>query len=204
MIIHCPITVICFYVALSFVSRLFSASNQSLCLWDFEDGTMQGFEVESGDCGVQPLKYVGSGDDRWTLAHGGTYYVNTFRYGSSVHSTSGEDSKKCVFADKTHFFNVTSQTEISWYETGNGHSLCLKRLSDDAELLCQRNDYRSFDMQSRSFAAGELSALDGERVYVTFSDEQTGGWDHIQLDNLAVANAQFGKSHNLSFNTYNY
>ena len=112
--------------------------------WDFEDGTMQGFVVESGDCGVQPLKYIGSGDDRWTLADGGTYFVNTFRYGTSVDSTIGTDSSVCEFADKTNSFKVTSTTKVSWHETGMGHSVCMKRLSDDAELLCQRNEWRNY------------------------------------------------------------
>ena len=127
--------------------------------WDFEDGTMQGFGLENGDCGVQPLLYVGSGDDRWKLSSGGTYYLNTYLYGSDINSTNADESKQCVFADKTHIFTITLDTEISWYETGQGHSLCLKRLSDDGELLCKRYSYTHFDMQGRNFSSSELSSL---------------------------------------------
>ena len=167
--------------------------------WDFEDATMQGFEVESGDCGVQPLKYIGSGDDRWTLTDGGTYLINTFRYGTSVDSTTHKDQAVCLFADKTHSFKITSQTEISWYEASQGHNVCLKRSSDNEELLCQRNSHKRFDMKARSFTAGQLATLNGETVYVTFADESVGGWGHIQLDNLRVSNAMFGKCYNLSY-----
>jgi hypothetical protein len=171
--------------------------------WDFEDGTMQGFEKVSGDCGVQPLKYVGSGDSKWILADGGTYFVNTARYGASVDSTIGTDEKKCVFGDKSHYFKITSEqqnhikitphTEITWHEAGKGHSVCLNRLSDDVELLCKRNSHENVDMQKRSFSISELSSLVGETCYFTFADEQTGSWDHIQLDNLKVTYEDEGK-----------
>ena len=100
---------------------------------------MQGFELQDGDCGVQPLMYVGSGDDRWKLSGGGIYYVNTYLYGSDINSTKKDDSRQCVFADKAHNFTITANTEISWCESGIGHSLCLRRLLDNLELLCQRN-----------------------------------------------------------------
>jgi hypothetical protein len=162
--------------------------------WDFEDGTMQGFEEVSGDCGVQPLKYDGSGDEKWTLADGGTYFVNTARYGAlSVDSTEGIDEKKCVFGDKSHYFKITSHTEITWHEAGKGHSVCLNRLSDDKELLCKRNSHENFDMQERSFSVSELSSFVGGTSYLTFADEQTGYWDHIQLDNLKVTYEDEGK-----------
>jgi hypothetical protein len=161
--------------------------------WDFEDGTMQGFEKVSGDCGVQPLKYVGSGNDTWGLADGGTYFVNTFLYGASLDSTNGHDDKKCVFGDKSHYFKITSQTEITWHEAGKGHSVCLNRLSDNAELLCKRNSHTNVDMQAKSFSLIELSSFVGETCYFTFADEQTGGLDHIQLDNLKVTYKDNGK-----------
>ena len=161
--------------------------------WDFEDGTMQGFEKIEGNCGVQPLKYVGSGDDSWSLADGGAYFVNTFRYGETVSSTSAQEGKKCVFADKSHYFKITSQTKISWYEAGKGHSVCLNRLSDNTELLCKRNSHTNFDMQERSFADNELASFVGETCYLTFADEQTGSWDHMQLDNLKVTHKVNGK-----------
>ena len=172
--------------------------------WDFEDGTMQGFEKVSGDCGVQPLMYVGSGDDRWTLAGGGTYFVNTFLYGASLDSTNGHDDKKCMFADKSHYFEITSQTEISWYESGKGHSVCLNRLSDNAELICKRNSQTNLNMQVRSFSALDLFSFVGETCYLTFADEQTGSWDHIQLDNLKVTHENNGKYVLFVFDHYFY
>ena len=36
--------------------------------WDFEDGTMMGFELVSGKCGSQPLKYENPTDNRWANA----------------------------------------------------------------------------------------------------------------------------------------
>ena len=139
--------------------------------WDFEDGTMQGFELQEGDCGVQPLMYVGSGDDRWSLPSGGIYFVNTYLYGSNINAATGDDSKQCVFADKTHIFIITEDTKISWYETGKDHSLCLKRVSDDGELLCQRNSYTHFDMQERQFSSNELSTLIGQTFFIAIADE---------------------------------
>jgi len=162
--------------------------------WDFEDGTMQGFKLQSGDCGLQPVKYNGKWidkggnvhDDRWNLANGGTYYVNTFRFG-----THGFDEKKCLFSDKNHAFKITSQTTISWYESAQGHSVCLKRLSDNKELLCQRNSHKLWDLRERHFLDNELANLNGNVVYVTFADERSGHWDHMDLDNLKVTNAIF-------------
>ena len=104
----------------------------------------------------------------------------------------------CVFADKTHSFKITPQTEILWYESAQGHSLCLKRTSDDEELLCQRNSYTNFNMKARRFSVDELATLNGEIVYVTFADESTKAWGHIQLDNLKVTNALFGKYYNVT------
>ena len=168
--------------------------------WDFEDGTMQGFTLENGDCGVQPLLYVGSGDDRWSLSSGGTYYVNTFLYGSDINATIGSDSKQCEFADKTHIFTITEDTEISWFATGKYNSLCLKRLSDDGELLCQRDSYAGYDMQKRQFLSSELSLLIGETFYITIADETGSIWGHLQLDNLkVVGKAESGTFHNFTF-----
>ena len=166
-------------------------------LWDFEDGTMQGFELQSGDCGLQPLLYVGSGDDRWSgggnrWTYGGMYYMNTYLYGSDINAASKDDSKQCVYSDKTHFFNVTPHTEISWYETGQDHSLCLMRLSDDVELLCQRNVFTNYNMQRRMFSSGELSSLWGETAYVALSDKGTTSWGNFQLDNLRVTTIHLG------------
>ena len=150
---------------------------------------MQGFELQEGDCGVQPVPY----GDHWSLSSGGTYYFNTWLYYRS-------DSYKCVFVDKTHIFNITEGTEISWYESGKYHSVCLKRLSDDGELLCQRNSAAVYVPQERQFSSSELSTIMGETFYIAIADESSAGWGSFQLDNLKVlGNLDFSTFHNSKF-----
>ena len=45
--------------------------------WTFEDGTLQGFEKDFGDCGTIPQRY-GDGQPAPKPAGGGNYHINTY------------------------------------------------------------------------------------------------------------------------------
>merc|ERR1719343_1288074 len=80
--------------------------------WDFEDGTLQGFTKDSGDCGTMPQRYdTGSGNGKseakaWS--GGGNYHFNTYNQ---------NDGHQCVYSARDKPFMIQSQTRISWCGT---------------------------------------------------------------------------------------
>ena len=62
----------------------------------------------------------------------------------------------------------------------------------DTELKYVIHSYNNFDMQLYTWSTSDLAAFDGKTCYMKFADTGTGGWHHIQIDNIKVENAVFG------------
>ena len=147
-----------------------------------------GFALASGDCGVQPLYYRGSSDDRWVIPpNGGTYYVNTYRYGTSISSTTGQDGRMCSYEDQTNAFTIGASTALTFRYSGQDWTVAVKECGTDATLASLALSNNAFNMQLATFPS--FAAHAGKRAYLWFDDHHTGGWDHIQLDNIQLTNA---------------
>lgn len=153
--------------------------------WDFEDGTLQGFALESGDCHAQPYQYLGA-DSRWNSgkpAGGGTYYINTY--------PQGGDPDLCDYRDRSHRFVIGEQTQVEFYYSASANSVYLMQHSNDAVLKQFDGSHNGFTLQHVVWSAADLASFIGITAYLRFDDHGTGGWEHIQLDNLRVTNAAF-------------
>mmetsp|Transcript_136850 Transcript_136850/g.381472 ORF Transcript_136850/g.381472 Transcript_136850/m.381472 type:complete len:300 (-) Transcript_136850:84-983(-) len=158
--------------------------------WDFEDGTMNGFVRESGDCGFQPRRYVGSGDDRWNPgkpAGAGTYFVDT-HWRETKEDFRSEDRQTCDYRDRAHNFVVGPETAIEWYHSAS-NSVYLMELETDKVLKHLSGLNRTFVMQRASWSPADLVRARRKTVYLRFTDHGKQSWNHIQLDNLRVSGA---------------
>ena len=152
-----------------------------------------GFELVSGKCGSQPLKYENPTDNRWANASAskGDYFFNSYILKDDVsNGTTGSGTALCKYADKTHAFTVTDATQISYIYSSSSNAVSVMDCETDGELFAKRKSYEGFEMQTVEITQDDLSWMIGRRVYMQISDEGQGDLDHLQLDNLQVVNAK--------------
>ena len=145
--------------------------------WDFEDGTLQGFEKDSGDCGTMPQRYASYG--YMQPPEGGSVYV--------VNTYAGDHPYQCVYSDRSHIFRITETTRITWQGTaGKSSRLSLVSVATELVLLSKRWDEQTWTLTAKEWSGDDLASLQGEEVFLQFADEGSGLWEQIVLDNIVV------------------
>ena len=151
---------------------LLAAQTLAAVSWDFEDGTLQGWTVVSGDAGRQP---VDKDDDRYggDFNKQGKYFIGTW-----------ENLKDQAQVElRSPEFTITSG-KISLLVGGGNHPggeyVALCNASDGAELT-QSTGANSETMRRQVW---DVSQFIGRKVYLKIVDRVTGGWGHINVDDI--------------------
>jgi sucrose-6-phosphate hydrolase SacC (GH32 family) len=144
----------------------------------FETGDLSGWEVLEGnaftDAGVSTATDWGWG---CCFDREGDYHYWGF--------ASGGDAPTGKMRSST--FTLGGVGHIS-FQLGGGNNIdqlyvALMRASDDTELM--RTTNTGFDDSERlNTYAWEASAYLGEELYILVADQATGGWGHLNLDNV--------------------
>jgi len=140
--------------------------------FDFEDGSLQGWTVVSGDAGNQP---VDKDDDRsgGSFNKQGNYFIGTYE-------NLGDKAEAEL---RSPVFTIAAET-ITLLVGGGNHRdstyVALCRASDDEELF--RETGRNAEAMQRRF--WDVSPYRGENVYLKVVDQHTGGWGHINVDDI--------------------
>jgi hypothetical protein len=174
---------------------LASAVTKSSVVWDFEDGTTQGFaKTSSSSCGAQPFQYRGDGDptDYTVPAGGGKFLIKTARVLNDTSTTAY--AQTCSYQDKTHAFNVQKgQTLVSWMYSGTTNAMQVYDCANDQLLLtyqstrnCVTEENSCRVLMFGAFSRADTDAIAGKNVYLQFSDTGTAPLASLQLDNIVV------------------
>ena len=130
--------------------------------WDFEDGTLQGFEKDSGDCGTIPQRYDSYG--YMQPPEGGSEYV--------INTYAGDHPYQCVYSDRSHPFRITGTTRITWLGTaGKSSRFSLVSVATEQVVLSKRWDEQTWALTAKGWAGDDLAPLQGEEVFLQFADE---------------------------------
>lgn len=138
--------------------------------WDFEDGTLQGWTLVSGDVGPQP---VNVDDDRYggNFNKQGKYFIGTY-----------ENTKDDAVAEfRSPDFTISANT-ISLLVGGGGHhdATYVALIVDGAEVY--RETGRNAESMQRRY--WDVSGLRGKTAHILVVDRHRGGWGHINVDDI--------------------
>ncbi|WP_237690781.1 fibronectin type III domain-containing protein [Paenibacillus caui] len=143
---------------------------------DFEDGTLNGWMVNSGSA-------FSAGD----VTSDSTYWDGPFNQSGSYHLWSykdGGDADTGVM--QSYFFKIGGMGKIDFLISGgndiDNEYVALVRASDGKEL------FKATGSNSEQYTrvSWDASFYGGEQVYVKIVDNATGDWGHINLDDLNV------------------
>lgn len=147
-------------------------AHADLARWDFEDGTLQGWTVVSGDAGPQPVE---KDDDRYggSFNKQGRYFIGTYE--------NTRDDAEVEYKSPT--FTIFANT-ITLLVGGGSHLdrtyVALYTASDDKEIYRETGS-NSESMRRRYW---DVSKHKGEQVYLRIVDRERGGWGHINVDDI--------------------
>lgn len=150
----------------------------ALTVFDFEDGTLQGWTVLSGEAGRLP---TGPGEARPGVQFGqhGSHFLGLY-----------ENPKfdEATIELRSPTFTVESDM-VSFLIGGGSHPVeCyigLYKTSDNSEIY--RETGRNSETMSRQY--WDVSSLKGQQVYVKVVDTHKGGWGHINVDDIRELDA---------------
>jgi len=153
------------------VCVLIAAQSHAVMSFDFEDGTLQGWTVVSGDAGKQP---VDKDDDRYggNFNKQGKYFIGTYE--------NLKDEAEVEY--RSPEFTLTTG-KISLLVGGGNHpggeyiALC----GTDGTELIQSTGANSESMRRQIW---DVSQYKGQTVYLKIVDKVTGGWGHINVDDI--------------------
>lgn len=155
-----------------------TVSAQDYLVYDFESGTLAGWQV-SGDAFVA-ADVTTAGNWGWggPFTPQGSYHLWGVSSGDDTQTGSLRSQDFVLGGDGTITFLLGGGYDI------NTVYLALVRKSDGAELMKATGDNNdSENYVSRQFNA---SAYIGVECYIRLVDNATGGWGHINLDNLVI------------------
>lgn len=146
--------------------------------WDFEDGTLQGWQVVSGNLGPQP---TASSNDRWGDAFGkqGRYFIGTYE----LPGPDGTGSDEPTGELRSPVFTLTCD-HLSFLIGGGADAerTFLALVDADTQQELRRATGRNAEVMRRE--VWDVSALKGRRVYLRVVDAHSGGWGHINVDDI--------------------
>ncbi len=159
-------------VALLAFAGLGRAADPPLAKWDFETGDLQGWKVVKGRLGPQPSD---NDNDR----HGGNfgkqgrYFIGTFE-GAGDKATG--EIRSPVFTVRAN--------KLALRIGGGAHVgttyVALCRAEDDHELIAETGH----NAERMDLRIWDVSAYKGRQVYLKVVDQHSGGWGHINLDDI--------------------
>ncbi|MDH7601772.1 MAG: GH116 family glycosyl hydrolase [Armatimonadota bacterium] len=158
---------------LATISPIEATSSTQLVRFDFEDGTLQGWTIISGEAGNLP---TGPKEARGNVNFGqqGKYFIG-------LYENPKHDEAAVVLQSPT--FVITSDYITLLVGGGNHPDSCyvaLYRASDDKEIA--RETGRNSELMTRRY--WKVSDYKNERMYLRIVDSCTGGWGHLNVDDI--------------------
>lgn len=166
-------------ILIVFLAATQCAAAAGITVFDFEDGTLQGWRIVSGEAGTLP---TGPETARQGVDFGrqGSYFIGTYE-------NPRRDEAQIVL--QSPVFTVRSRT-ISLLVGGGFHPgacyVALYRASDDSEVRLETG--RNTETMDRRY--WDVESLIGTRVYLKIVDSHTGGWGHINVDDIRELSAE--------------
>ncbi len=145
----------------------------SLTRFDFEDGTLQGWTIESGQAGTLPTGP--------TTARANVSFSQQGKYFIGLYENPKGDEPTIVL--KSPVFTIQADTISLLVGGGNHPDTCyvaLYKATDNSEIA--RETGRDREEMARRY--WDVSKLKGQRVYIKVVDSNTGGWGHINVDDV--------------------
>lgn len=138
--------------------------------WDFEDGTLQGWTVVSGDAGPQP---VDKSDDRYggNFNKEGKYFIGTYE--------NVKDDAEVEYLSPE--FVISADTMTLLIGGGSLPDRTYVALYVDGEEVYRETGANSEQMQRRYW---DVSAYRGRTAHVRIVDRERGGWGHVNVDDI--------------------
>jgi non-lysosomal glucosylceramidase len=154
------------------------AAPPALVHWDFETGDLQGWTITGGPFGKQPSD---NDDDRWggSFNKQGKYFIGTYE---GVGDQPTGEIRSPVFTVQSGKLSLL----IGGGSIPGKTYVALCRASDDTELITQAG--RNAEAMQRYL--WDLSPYMGEKVYIKTVDRESGGWGHINLDDVRELSAE--------------
>ena len=141
--------------------------------FDFEDGTLQGWTIISGEAGKLPTGPETARPDV-QFNQQGKYFIGTYE-------NPARDNAQITL--QSPVFTVKSDVISLLVSGGNrlGHCyVALYKASDNSEIT--RNTGYSGEMFERQY--WDVSAVKGQQVYIKIVDISTANWGHINVDDI--------------------
>lgn len=153
----------------------FGCATADLVKWDFEDGTLQGWTVVSGDVGKQP---VDADDDRWggNFNKQGRYFIGTYE---NMHDAAQGELR-------SPDFTITANLMSLLVGGGSHAGTYIAMYDSDGEELFRETGFNSELMSRRIWY---VSPYKGKTVYLKIVDRESGGWGHINVDDIRQLSA---------------
>jgi len=149
------------------------SSSQALTRFDFEDGTLQGWTIVSGSAGKLP-----TGPE---TSRRGVPFNQQGNYFIGLYENPERDAATIVLRSPT--FKVMSNV-ISLLVGGGRHPnstyIALYKASDSSEIA-RLTGINNEGMTRRYL---DVTKLRGQEVYFKIVDAETGGWGHINVDDI--------------------
>ena len=156
---------------------------EQLTRFDFEDGTLQGWTVVSGEAGKLPTGPETMRKDQ-NFGQQGRYFIG-------LYENPARDAAQIVL--QSPVFTIKSNT-ISLLVGGGDHYnhcyIALYKASDNTELK-RETGINSEYMTKRYW---DVSGFKGQQVYLKIVDSHTGGWGHINVDDIRELTADEEKA----------
>jgi len=141
--------------------------------FDFETGDLQGWRIVEGKLCDQPSA---NDDDRWggNFNKQGRYFIGTYEGGCADEVTGELRSPVFTISHRRMALLVGGgrQPEAEY--------IALVRAADDKELLRATGTNR----EAMARVIWDISPYAGQRVYLKIVDRSTGGWGHINVDDI--------------------
>ena len=144
--------------------------------WDFETGDLQGWRVVSGDLGPQPTH---NDNDRWggNFAKQGRWFIGTCEVpGGGFDDARTGEIRSPTFASRSRFIRLL----VGGGADRNSTYVALIRAGDGQEL----KRASGHNAEAMTPVLWEVSADRGAVVYLKIVDRATGGWGHINVDDI--------------------
>ena len=143
-------------------------------LFDFEDGTLQGWTLSRGAFPDLP-----TASSRVEFRKGGTYFIGTCEDGEGGYDDGYTGELR------SPGFEAHGRALTFLVSGGDYRDTCyvaVHRASDDAELF--RATGRNTELMRR--VEFDLGVLQGERLYLRLVDDEREGWGHINVDDVQL------------------
>ncbi len=165
------------FVTAPFISIILAlgtlACAEQLTRFDFEDGTLQGWTVVSGEAGKLPTGPETMRKDQ-NFGQQGRYFIG-------LYENPARDEAQIVL--QSPVFTIKSNIISLLIGGGDHYNHCyiaLYKAEDNTEL--KRETGRNSEYMTRRY--WDVSSFKGQQVYLKIVDSHTGGWGHINVDDI--------------------